>query len=57
MKESSEKMKNMRWRGRSSKVWERSKKVSTKTLLQVDSCFWKETKQKNAHKKTLGLYC
>ena len=48
-------MENLEQR-KSSKIRKRSKEASTRAFPQVDSCVWKETKWKNAHKKIMRLY-
>ena len=52
--ENSRGMENLGWRR--SKIGGESKKASIWIFPSVNICFWKESKQKNANKKTIRSY-
>ena len=42
-KESSRRIGDLGWGGRSSKIWRRGQEIGFSKILQVDSCLWKES--------------
>ena len=48
-------MGNLGWGRRSNKVWRRDQEIGFSKVLQIDLCFWKESKSEDADKKSVGL--
>ena len=47
---------NLRWRGESSKVRERSQETGSSKISQIDPGLWKESKWKDTNKKNVEPY-
>ena len=45
----------MEWERGNGEIWRRGQEIGISIILQVDSCLWKESKQKNANKEGMGL--